>query len=164
MTSSRRRRAKVFWIREAFNNAAPAAQNDTDLMANYLVTTGQLAQGNEMVLYRLHLVISVVFTVTTAGANNGVSVASWVDSRNQARLSAQANPYDQQFLIFDEMYVGEALMNGGVTPFNVVHRYDVRAKRKVPGITDTVWLQLSQIGTITLTSYSVVMSMLMRST
>lgn len=151
-------------MRQAFNNAAPAAQNDIDLLANYLTIAGLTAQAQEVVLYRLHLHIAVVYTVATAGANNGVSVAAWVDSRNQARLSAQANPYDQQFLIFDEMFVGETLMQGGVTPFNITHRYDVRAKRKVPSITDTVWLQLSQIGTITLTSYSVVMSMLIRPT
>ena len=150
-------------MRQAFNNAAPAAQNDTDLLNNYLVVAGLLASANELVMYRLHLRIAVAFTVATAGANNGVSVACWVDSRNQARLAAQANPYDQQYLIFDELFVGEALQNGGVTPFNVVRSFDVRAKRKVANITDTVWLQLSQIGTITLGSYSVVMSMLMRS-
>lgn len=133
-------------------------------MAGYMATAGLLANPQEMVLYRLHLRIAVAFTVATAGANNGVAVCAWVDSRNQARLAGQANPYDQQYLIFDELYVGEALQAGGVTPFNIVRSYDVKAKRRIPNITDTVWLQLSQIGTITLTSYSVVMSMLIKST
>jgi len=161
--ASRRKRPRTFWVRQAFNNAAPGAQNDTDLLAGYLTTTGLLASANELVVERIHLLVAVVFTVATAGANNGVSIAVWVDSRNQARLSAQANPYDQQFLVFDEAYVGEALQNGGVTPFNIVKRYDVRARRKIPSVTDTLWLQLSQIGTITLTSYSVVQSVLLRS-
>lgn len=154
----------MFWVRAAMNSASPVAQNDIDLLSGYLTTAGLTASPQEMVVERIHLIVAVVFTVATPGANNGVSIASWVDSRNQTRLSAQANPYDQQFLIYDEAYVGEALQHGGVTPFNIVKRFDVKARRKVPSITDTLWLQLSQIGTITLTSYSILFSVLLRST
>lgn len=159
---STRRKPKTFWVRQAFANVAPAATNNVDLLLGYITTVGIAALSQEYVLLRLHLAIAVTFTVTTAGANNGVSVASWVDSKNQVQLSAQAAPYDQQYLVFDEMFVGESLQQGGTTPFNIVHRYDVRAKRRIPSITDTVFLQLAAVGTATLTSYSVVQSMLIK--
>lgn len=161
---SRRSRPRTFWVRQAMNSAAPAVQSDLDLLGGYLTTAGLTASPQEMVIERIHIVLCVTVTVTTSGANNGISICSWVDSRNQARLAAQVNPYDQQFLIFDQAYIGEALQHGGVTPFNIVKRYDVKARRKVPSITDTLWLQLSQIGACTFIGYSVVFSVLLCST
>ena len=162
--STFRRKPRTFWIRQTVNNAAPAALTNIDLMTGYLTTAGLTAQANEMVLYRLHLKISATFTSSAVGANNGIGVAVWVDSRNQAQLVFQGFPYDQQWLIFDNLYESETRMQGGVTPFNVVRDYDVKARRKIPGLTDTLWMQVNSSGFSTISGYSYIISALIRST
>ena len=159
---ARRRTVKWQWVREAHNNATPGNPENVNLMTSF---NSQLAilPGNlpDWVLYRLHLKLAVAFT-GSAQTNSGIAVACWVDSINQNLLTAQVRPYDQQFLIFDELYVGQALQQGGVTPFNIVNTYDVRARRKLSGPNNTVWLQLAPVGGVTFTNYSYILSMLMR--
>lgn len=152
----------MFWVRQFRNNVTPLAQNDEDLLTGYLTTAGLTAQANDLVLERLHLLVSVDFTATTLGANTGVFVSAWVDSRNQTRLSAISNPYDQQFLIYDILTAYEAAMGGGATPFKLMRRYDVKARRKIPAITDSIWLQLGVSGTASMSTYAVLISMLLR--
>lgn len=89
-------------------------------------------------------------------------LASWVDSKNQTQLAAQSKPYDQQYLIWDALYQSEALMGGGVTPFNISRAYDVKSRRKIQNITDTVFLQFDQLGNASLLGWSIIMSMLLR--
>ena len=151
-------------MRQAVDNAAPGATNTTDLLVGFKTTLGLTAQGTlpDFTIYRIHLKVAIAMHETAAAANNGASVAVYVDSFNQVALPAFVNPYDQQWLVFDEAYISEAKMNGGVTPFNVVHTYDVRARRRVMNITDTLIIQIDAIGAAVLDSYSYVLSCLVR--
>lgn len=139
------------------------AINNVDLLAGYLTAAGLTAQANEMVFIRGHIYLSLVMTNGVAGAGNGAMVAVWVDNRGQASVQASLNVYDQQWLAWDSVYLTEPQMQGGVTPFGAVRRYDLRAKRKVPGITDTVWMQIANLFNGTVTSYSITVSLLMMS-
>lgn len=138
----------------------PGNPDNQDMLANY---KNQFAIGANlpgMTIMRLHLRLQVEFTQSSQVVNNGCSVACWVDSTNQAILNAFARPFDQQWLIFDQLYVGEALQQGAVTPFYVNRVYDVKARRKIQNVMDTLWFQVSTQGTATVSAYSFIMSLL----
>ena len=144
------------------NDVAPPATVNLDLLAQFRTTMGQLANLPGFTVERIHLRLNIQMTESSVAANNGTFIAIWVDSINQVQLAASARPYDQQWLVFDQAYIGEAKMNGGTTPFYVNRLFDVRARRRIMNISDTLWLQLAAIGTATLAQYSLTMSTLLR--
>jgi hypothetical protein len=117
----------------------------------------------DMTLMRLHLRWAGFMTETGLQANNGVSISAWVDSTDQAQLSSFAFPYDQHFLIFDEVYTAEQVAQTGVVTNLAGHRlYDVKSRRKINGVSETLWLSTAAQGLTTLTSYSWVLSALLK--
>lgn len=155
-----RSRSRLLWIREVFNQAAPANPDNQDMLANYKAQFAITANLPGMTIMRLHLRLNVEMTQSGQGANNGAFIGCWVDSTNQAILAASARPFDQQFLIFDELYIGEALQQGGVTPFYVTRVYDIKSRRKIQNVQDTLWFQVQPNGLATVTAYSFTMSLL----
>lgn len=130
------------------------------MLANYRNQFAITANLPGMTVMRLHLRLQVHMTESSVVVNNGAFVSCWVDSTNQAILTATARPFDQQWLIFDELFVGEALQQGGVTPFMVNRVYDVRARRKIQNVMDTLWIQIATQGTATVVAYAYILSLL----
>lgn len=158
----RKAKPRLQWVREAFNQTTPGNPDNQDLLANYKNQFAIAANLPGMTIERIHLRLNVQMTESSTQADNGVFVSCWVDSQNQTILTQPARPYDQQFLIWDQLFIGEALMGGAVTPFYMNRVYDVRARRRIMNIFDTCWLQLSPQGTATLSQYAFIMSLLVR--
>ena len=159
------RTQRMQWVRESPNNVAPANPSNIDLLALFRTQFGITANLPDIVVERLHLKVSCTYTITTAGANNGIAVAAWVDSKNQTIQSAVAQPYDQHFLIYDILYQTEQQLYAGAvggTADVAYHIYDVKSKRKLRSIDETLWLQLQPVGAIVFTQYAYTMSLLLK--
>lgn len=149
-------------MREAFNQVTPGNPDNQDLLLTLRSQLNINANLPGLTIERIHLRLNVQCTESSTQADNGIFVSAWVDSTGQTILTQPAKPFDQQFLIFDQLFVGEALGQGGVTPFYMQRVYDVRARRRVMNVQDTLWLQLTPQGTCTLSQYAFIMSLLVR--
>jgi hypothetical protein len=115
---------------------------------------------------RIHIKVSIHFSFVpnTYTANSGIFVSSWVDNISQVPLNMVVEPYDQKFLIWEELYAAEQelLSDPGTTGTVVAyHEFDVRAKRKLTNQNDTLWLQFSAVGNANILDYSFTQSTLL---
>lgn len=91
----------------------------------------------------------------TLASNNGMFVGAFVDSVSAASglvAGLDTHPYDESFLIWDLMYANDVLNNGPNSTSNpmLYKEYDVRAKRKIANINETLMLTLETQGNVTM--------------
>lgn len=164
-----RRRHKFQWEHVIANNATPnAALNSIDLLANFRTHAGITINFPEVVIWRVHLRVSVKVSLSAAADSaDGILVTSYVDSINQTMDNPVSSPRDQHWLAYSAMYMSEIEENGGTLPptgSHLLHRVlDIKSHRKLSGLDDTLWLQIAQLDAGTsIVSYSYATAILMK--
>ena len=156
------------WARQVVNNAAPSATlNNEDLLGPLKTKTGISINFPEIVIWRIRLRVSIIFTVaTTLKANDGILVTSFVDDTTQVLLNQSANPLSEHDLVFDQVYGTASAMftnyASGAATFFTERVYDLKGHRKLDALDNTLWLQLASTGQAQVTGYSYQSSILMK--
>ncbi len=121
-------------------------------------------------IWRIHLKITIRFTlVGAAGTTDAVMVAIYVDNFSaapNAEPNVLLNPYNQKFLMWDNLYAAQQEFEGGpVTTADrfLYHEYDIKSHRKLPNQESTLWLYYAPNGTnLTAAEVSYTQSTLLR--
>jgi len=147
------------------------AQNLIDLLAVWRTTGGILWELPDLVIWRIHIKISInwKFSVANAAANTGVFYALFVDSINQVMLESSTHPYDEQYLMWSNMFVSEFMSQGGISgtvdttnQHNMYKYVDVRSHRKLKNQLETLYLSLTGTGNMAIQDYAITQSTLLR--
>ena len=168
-----RRKRRYEWVRFSFNNVGPVqgpSTNNDDVLAPFRTTASIGLNFPEFTIWRIHIKVSIVFSWSPAviTANSGAQFALMVDSINQAPMNVITNPYEESFMMWDFLYATEQLFlgAGAATTLgdSVIYKeYDIRSKRRVRNLGDTLWAQLVSQGNCSLTQYSYTSSVLIGS-
>lgn len=157
---SHKRRHKYQWIRSTENNASPSASlNTIDLLTNWRSQLGISINLPDITIWRVRIKISIIIGgLATVSSNDGVLATMFVDGIHETVLSQILRPYDQKDMIYDMMYATETLKfsTDSGTPTNVMlwRENDIKARRRLRAIDDTLFLQLAASGNATITNYS----------
>jgi len=150
---TRRRRTRYMWVRSN-EVVVPGTTMSVDLMANWRSTAGVTIQFPDLVIWRLHLKISIRFTYSPAtySAASGVLCAVFVADQNVgALLNPLTNQYTEQYMMWDMLYSAEqeVASDPGVAGQPVIyHEYDIKSHRRLRNIQETLWLQLYSQGNV----------------
>lgn len=162
-----RRRPKWRWIRQTFNNAAPSGTlNSIDLLSNFKTHAGISINLPDITIWRLRIRISIDVSITggTTTSNDGVLVTAFVDSSNQVVVSQLLDPMDQHDMVYDMLYTFETIArtdNNLTTNFVALFReYDLKSRRVLQNIDDTLFIQLAASGNAVIANYSISMALL----
>lgn len=163
----RRRRAKYMWVRSTENVVAPQPLSTIDLLGVWKQQMGITLNLPTLTIWRILLKISIRFDFTSIGANDGAMIALFVDDLEDV-LTANpvVSPYDEKYLMWDQLYATEQFFMAGSTPtLNepvLYKQYDIRSHRKLPNLDDTLVLQIAATGLITIKDFSFTQSTLVR--
>jgi len=146
---------------------APPALENIDLLAVWRTTSGVTLNLPGFTIWRIHIKISINFTLSplTFTANSGVMIAMFVDSINQVLLNPVTAPYDEKYLMWDELYAAEPQVQshaGTTPPLALYHEYDIRSHRKLDNVDDTLFLQLATTGNVVISDLSFTQSTLVK--
>jgi len=155
--SFRRTARKYQWVRVGANDTAtPAAPTpyQEDLLASYKTNLGIIVNLPEITIWRIHLKISVTIRFIASITNTeaaGVNVAVFVEDPTNVIVNSFTKPYSEQFMWWQTTYVNEAVMMGEAAPANsgnfvIVKEYDIKARRRLRNIDDSLLLQVSPVG------------------
>jgi hypothetical protein len=158
----RRGRSKLFWIRGQEAHGTPLAVMDQyDLLGRYRTTAGISLNIPEITIWRIHIRISVRFTISAGGDNpqNGILTAVFVEQNISTALNdpaVAAFAYGERYLMYDTMYTSEQLAVDQVTTAAGVNTiiqalertYDIKSHRRLDNLDDTLWLTLSPLASV----------------
>jgi len=118
-----------------------------DLLADWRSALNVNVNLPDIVIWRMHVKISIRITVPTQQANDGVFISSWVDSKSQVTLQSSVSPYDQKYLIWDQQYITEQIKQSGTLADPVIYReYDVKSHRRLQDMNETLFLGVEMTG------------------
>src|SRR6266699_5040715 len=161
-----RRRPKFQWVRSTENNVTPSALAVNDLLGVYRTTAGITVNPNDWVLWRLHFKLAVQVTQTAYASNNAAMVAIYVGESDVAsQLNPITNPYREQYLMWDNLYVAQQELEShpvAIAPLVLFKEYDIKARRKLRNINETLWFTIAFGGATTMVDYSFTQSALWR--
>jgi hypothetical protein len=155
------------WVHDTFNNVAPAALNNDDLLANFKAQFAISANFPDLVIYRTHIRFMARFNVTTFASNDGVLCTMFVDSTKQTLVNQATNSNDEHYLIYTQLYNGEQIFNGSPSlPPNgewvCFHEWDVKSRRRMVNINDSLFFQTAATGAVALVDYSISFACLLK--
>ena len=170
-TPVRRTRRKYQWVRESISSGSPnGLKNSFDLMGTFKQRMGITLNLPDIVIWRILLKVSVRFDLQPQvfTASDGVLVSVFTDSLPlDPAFNAETEPYAEQYLMWDTLYVSETLIQGNpvssTSTSNVLYRsYDIKSHRKLANIDDTPILQLVSTGNLLQLEESYTLSMLLK--
>lgn len=160
-------RRRTEWARFTKNDVAPnATLNGYELLDSFRTAFGISINLPDITIGRLHIRISIGVHVTAAlGPNDGVLVAVATFDKDDISggtgvvSSPVAAPYDLDYMWWEELYISQQVMAGGVRPTaafdTVLYRdLDIRSKRKLRGMGETLGVQLVASGNASITGVS----------
>lgn len=157
---STRPRHKYQWIRSTENNASPSTTlNTIDLLTNWRSQLGISINLPDITIWRVRIKISIIIGgIGAVASNDGVLATMFVDGIHETVLSQILRPYDQKDMIYDMMFATETLKysTDNLSPVNAClwREHDIKARRRLRAIDDTLYLQLASSGNATITNYS----------
>lgn len=172
----RRRPRHWLWVRSNQNSVAGVANASfaqNDLLNVYRTTAGIDINLPEFTIWRLRIRISVHVTVkpvVSYTSADGVLVAVFCDDFGDPGTNPVTSPYDERYMLWDTMYVSEALMtgvNGGsltdaTNGILMEKQYDIKAHRRLGNLKDSCLLQIAPTGSaLAITDFSFTQSMLL---
>lgn len=159
-----RRRGKFQWARFYSSANAPASPYTLDLLADYRLQFGLLMNPADLVLWRLHMKLSVVYTASALNAQTGISFAICNESIAAGVPNQLLQPYSERWLMWDEFYATNQFMESASIATPVAYReYDIRSHRKLQNQEESFWASVILTGNATaLTTVSMTYSMLLR--
>jgi len=171
-TSFRRPRPHTQWARTNLKNVTGAFTTaNVDLLAQWRAANNLFINLPDIVIWRIHIKISIHYTLSPATVTSGNSmfIASFVDAPAAAAgITALTNPYDEGYLIWDQLYQTDTMANGSnaeLENLTLFGKYDVRSRRKLINQNDSLFFQMVPQGNVTMTStdsYSLLASVLVK--
>jgi len=130
---------------------------NTDLLAPWRTANGWTLNLPDIVIWRIHLKISIHFTLSPATivSTNGMFIGIFVDAADIAGglAVASASPYDQQYMMWDKIYLADVLASNATNfstgAITLYKEYDIRSHRKMTNQRESLWLQLQPQGDLT---------------
>ena len=170
------RRHNYIWVRGAENHVTGVVQpnqDQYDLLASYRTRSGVTLNIPEFTIWRIHIRISIQFGLSpaTAVANSACLLTLFVDTADFSGLPLTlSEPYSEQYLMYDNLYVSELIMNGfnvpAATPtidvLAAVRNYDIKSHRRLGNLNETLWLTLTPQGNMEQLTSSITYSILLR--
>jgi len=149
-----RNKRKTIWADFDFNDLAPvAAPNAYDLLVPFQTATGISLNLPGITIGRVLIKISIIYTPGAAAANNGARFGLGIEDRSYTNLnlgvvnSPLTQPYDQNWMWLEQLYQSEQELMSGVLTNPVLYRsVDVRAKRKIPNIGESLLFSVEATG------------------
>jgi len=145
------------WVRQSANDtavpASPAGYQE-DLL---LPLRSELALGvnlPEITIWRIHLKISITIRFIAAVVNAeaaGVILGIFVGDNANTFVAVNTRPFSEHWLMYKTLYYNEAVMQGEAPAANnangvIVHEFDIKARRKLQGVDDTLLMQVFPTG------------------
>lgn len=160
------RKRRWQWVRTTQNNAAPAATNFNDLFATWRTTANFSITFPEFTIWRIHIKVSVLLHLSpaTVTSSDGALIALYTENMDLAvQENPVTHPYNYQYLMWDQLYNAEQQVfshAGTTSPLMVYRQYDIRARRKIPNVMESLWLSINSTGNAVLDNYSFTASIL----
>lgn len=165
-------RPRYTWVRDHIHNTGPVNPNTNDLLANWKTSSGMLFNVIDYTIWRIRIQVSISIHLTAATYNSqdGVFCGAYVESKNIAAFATgpQTNQYDERYLVWNNLYLSEVLMNNpfaAVTTANtymLYKEYDVRSHVKPTSEQDTVFFQLEADGNVVMDTFDLTYTILLR--
>jgi len=164
-----RKKPNYLWVRETFNNVAPAhspTPNLDDALGTFKTQYGISLNLPDFTIWRLRIKISIHISSVAVLANNAVHFAAFVDSlETSPTISSLTKPFAHKYLMWDNLYLTDTVMQSGETAaaVNVVYKeYDIKSHRRLENIEDTLWFSLTELGNTNIVDYAYTWSLLLR--
>jgi len=175
-SGSMRRRARPHyqWARASYptvTGAIGAGGVQLDLLSKWKLANGFTLNLPDIVIWRVHLKISIHYTLSPATvlSGDGLQIAVFCDSvTSGAGVTPLSQPYDESYMMWDKIYAADTLANGAnVQSENATlyKEYDIRSHRKLTNQADTLILSMVPIPNLTIgatDSYDVLASILLK--
>ena len=160
--SRMRKRPKFQWVRNTLSDVVPASTVTYDLLNSYKNAFAISAMLPDIVIWRIHIKISIDFHFSAAGdplATSGVFFAIFTESDHLVHLPAAGNAYDEHYMMWTKLYASESLANNysniAVTTGSqqvIYKEFDIKSHRRLTDINDTLLLQLQAFGNVVMNS------------
>lgn len=161
--SSIRRRRRYQWVRDNVQAATPVNPVNFDLLSNYRNQFGVLFMLPDIVIWRIHIKISVNFTISAFNANQGCLVSLFNEDVNLAPVAALSNQYNERYLMWDMLHLSKQVVESSATTVPVVYgEYDIKSHRKFQNQNETLWLQIQGNNITALTEVFATYSVLLK--
>lgn len=159
-----RRKARYVWVRDFLQAASPTNPQSFDLLSNYRSQFGLNFMLPDIVVWRIHIKISVSFTIAAFAANQGILVAVFNEDPNLGSIpAALTNQYNERYLMWDMLHLSPSVIESGVTTTPVVYRdYDIKSHRRFQNQNETLMLQVQGNGITAMTELFATYSVLLR--
>ena len=159
----RKPRRRTVWADFDFIDLAPTNPvSGYDLLLPFQGATGITLNLPGITIGRVLIKISIIYVPGAAAANNGARIALGVEDKSYTNAalgvvnSPLTSPYDASYMWLEQLYQAEQEVYSGVVTNPVLHRsLDVRTKRKVANMGESLLFTLSATGNSTLSQVAV---------
>lgn len=160
----RRRKGRYLWVRDFTQASNPTNPQSFDLLSNYRSQFGVNFMLPDIVIWRIHIKISVSFTIAAFAASQGILVALFNEDPNLASIpAALTNQYNERYMMWDMLHLSPSVIESGVTTTPVVYKeYDIKSHRRFQNQNETLMLQLQGNGITAMTEMFATYSVLLK--
>jgi hypothetical protein len=167
-----RKRSRYQWVRDLVNVASVTSPLNIDLMSDWRSNMNLTLLLPDIVIWRFRIRLSItgkIAVASSAKASNGVEVSSYVNALDSTPVVLSNAKYEQQFLIFDQIYCSE-MFSQSANNFNAVTTneiylfkdYEIKSHRKFPNQNDTLWLHIGNVGDFVMDQVNYTMRLLIK--
>jgi len=169
-----RRPKHWLWVRNTQNSVAPIvapAFATIDLLSNYRALAGISLNLPEFTIWRIRIQLAIRLSIaprTVFESNDGVVVAAYVDDMADTGNNPVANQYHEHYLLWDSMFAYESIAHGNtlvgdpsVTDLALWKTYDLKGRRRISNIGETLQFQFAPTSSGTIVNYSYSQSVLL---
>jgi len=150
----RKPRRRTMWADFDFVDLAPVNPVSAyDLLLPWRTAAGITLNMPTITIGRILIKISIIYVPGAAAANNGARIALGIEDKSYTTAALGVvndpltQPYDQRWMWLEQLYQAEQeLMSGAVTNPVLYRSLDVRSKRKLANLGDTLLFSSSATG------------------
>src|SRR5580765_2222920 len=156
-------RRRTVWADFDFVDLTPVNPNSAyDLLLPFQTAAGITLNLPGITIGRILIKISIIYVPGAAAANNGARIALGVEDKSYTNAalgvvnSPLTQPYDQTWMWLEQLYQAEQELMSGVVTNPVLYRsLDVRSKRKLSNMGESLLFSLTATGNSTLSQVAV---------
>jgi hypothetical protein len=132
----------------------PPAFYQEDLLTTFKAEFGFTVNFPDIVIWRIRLKLTLHLKYPAAITNEetyGALVGFFVDDAAFGLKSVGTFPYAEKYMWYETIYNMEAVMSGAPVPVangfgSLVHNFDIKTRRKLGNIEDTLIMQVAPVG------------------
>jgi len=146
------------------------------LLKNWRVANGYLLQLPDLTIWRIHIQVTIRFRFSNVAlqAAQGAHVAIFTDDPVEesqvTTFNAFLNPLAKRYLMWDQIYTASTEVGGGIANVTVnttddkflYKAYDIKSHRRLQNQEESLLMDITEIGTITIQEISFQQSTLLR--